>query len=1193
MSYFDNNIFIHSTYRGQSSSLQAAVSRLPMFGIGDIMRTNTSYWRYFLVMLVALAFLSPLYSFTGSAVESKLPLGYEGVSYQDMTPIDKITFIDHDREGVDDDYAFLASVPASVFYSKSDGRVLMNPVIFYEPPMDTSDEERVQNTYPAISYLAEDLMTVADGELDRIELIGFQGNAPGDIGNAWRASEVAHIDADGPFATSAKIAIENWEWSDEAVLAVVNNEPKVVDELMRGQVTGKTPDSSQRSGSETGQKQPSPVDPNMHSFTIEPDFKYIRSQLTWGQDWNPLSEITERGKDPDLQLYDMQLGMVGASEKWNVLEGASEEIDSYIYNSGDWEFAVTYMPTENSLVHDELPNSWSSVPLPSEVTPSEREEWRKDRIRNVMNDRMERGLEPDAPFDSEVVYTIDYTLYPGVDVPTRIETPFYCRDAKFTLEWSDNSADLGIILRGPEGAEIAVATEATSGTTQILEVPELGQGEYQVSVVNLAGKNTEFTVKYEFRQMKEEWEGTSWAGASNGAVIASAINAPLMFTSSSGLSNSVGDALNTLGVNKVYVVDIHGHASENVYKDIGGLRGFLRSEIEVEKLTNYDDLYGMVSDVVEYDGDRPGDVVFTTINPWTSWDVLLGRDATGNPGKEFPGALFVGPAALAAAYHGAPVFITDVHPELSSAQAWHNEFWVYAYHHNRAPPSVACMVLTAKNTYKVLDRYGFDKLSPVNEEGKHKESIITVADQFDIGSSWDRGLVGGADSGRIMGTPVDTSVWVSRNGLYPKIVFANPAVDKTLDETGGMRIQGSESTRGPTGRLIITEPEREEEVDFPVTMSWVSYQYKFNEQASEYWGCEYTTRTGITPYFDMSDSSTDPDGIDPEGRYPDLDSSEIIPAYIEAAGYDTVYSTTFEETMENLNRGTLLWLEVMHGGHTNSGVVGWWDERGATEKNPWRGYEEAGIPTGTNTMRFRGATDDPDVVTMSKNVGLDITPGFGPPTSIGIIPERHDGVIIAIAQQGQTEYSEDGLMMDDALDNLHSMGFSAGSCLIANTYLHLMLVRHGSVFQVIDPWLTSWYSAFAMNMFVRDIYYGRTMGDAFERGISHVGIQYLTDGWWWDIFENLVYYGDPDLKIYSPKNDWAEPVSLEKGSVIGGHSPFGAKDHPNATNQGLLIDIIAFLAFAGFIGAGAYVFYRYRKGQDIPVLTKMMGRSKA
>jgi len=1158
------------------------------------MRTNAGYWRLLLVSMIVMVAFSPLSTMDGAG-DTRLPDGYDGVSYREMTPIDKVTLISHDRQGIEDDLAFLASVPASVFHSESDQRVLMNPIMFYEPPRETSDAERVQNTYQGVSYFMEDMMTISDTELDRIELIGFKGSSPGDIGNAWKASSVEHIDANDPFAMAARIALENWAYSDEAVIAVVNDDPAELDEMFSGQLSGRTPDLAPKSGSVNGEAEPSPVDPETHGFTVDPDYKYITSQLTWGQDWNPLSEITERGKDPDLQLYDMELGMVGASEKWNVLEGASEEIDSYIYNPGEWQFAVTYMPTENSLVHQDDPESWSSVPLPSEVTPSQRDIWRENRIRDIMDERLEKGLDPAAPFGSTVVYTIDYMLYPGVDLVKRIETPFYCRDSKFTLEWADAGVDLGLILRGPEGAEIAVAAGATSGTTQILEVPELGQGEYQVSVVKLSGGSgsTEFTVKYEFRKMKEEWEGTSWSGASNAAVIASAINSPLLFASRDGLDSATGDAINTLGVEKVYVVDIGEYASKGLYKDIDRLRGFLRSEIEVERLLNFDDVYGKVKDLTSTNGVHTGDIVFTTINPWTSWNVVEERDTSMNPNEEYPGALFVGPAAFAAAYHGAPVFITDVHTELSCAQAWHNEFWIYAYHHSRAPPSVACMVLTAKDTYKVIQRYGFDITSPVNEEGKAKESIITVADQFDIGSSWDRGLVGGADSGRIMGTPVDTSVWVSRNGLYPKVVYANPAVDPSLDETGGMRIQGSESTRGASGRLIITEPEREEEVDFPVVMTWVSYQYKFNEQASQYWGCPYTTRTGITPYFDMSSSESDPDGIDPDGRYPDLDSSEVIPHYLEAAGYGTAFTTTFEKTTENLNRGAIMWLEVMHGGHTNSGVVGWWNENGAGEPDPWRGYEESGVPlSDTQLQTFRGATDNPDVVTMSKHVGLDIRPGFDEGLG-GFLPSSHDGVVIAISQQSQTEYTEDGLVMDEAFENLHSMGFSAGSCLIANTYLHLMLVRHGSIFQVIDPWLTSWYSAFAMNMFVRDIYYGRTIGDAYERGISHVGIEYLIDGWWWDIFENLVYYGDPDLKVYSPVNAWAEPASLQKGSIIDGHAPFGADDHPNATNAGLIWDIIFFTVLVGLIGSGAYLFYRYRKGEEVPFIGKFLNKGTA
>ena len=1151
-----------------------------MFGIKNGSRMAVA-------VLASALFLLQVFPLTQIASgEENLPEGFDGVSYTDMTSIDKVTLINHDRENILDDFAYLAEVPASVF--RHDDRVLMNPVLFYEPEIETSDEGRVHNTYPAVDYLMEDLVTVADGELDRIELVGFGGKTPGDVGADWKAAEVKEIDSDSVFGIADEIALENWEYSDTAVLAVVEPDPKKIDETHQGELSGRTPEASPESGILSGTKSPSPTNPNFHQFEVGSDYKYITSQLTWGRDWNPLSDITDRGKDPDLQLYDGELGQVGASEKWNVLEGASEEISSYVYNPGEWKFGVTYMPTQNSLVHMDDPEGWGSVPDPSDITPAERKEWRETRIREIMAERQSTGMDPEAPFDDEVEYTIDYTLYPGIDLPKPAEMPFYGRDATFTLEWEDGTQNLGLILRGPDGAEIAVATAVTGGTRQVLEVPEVGQGEYEISVINLANnaKATDFTISWECRQRRETSEAYSWSNAANGAVMASTYNGPLFFCGKDGVRKSTQNAMNTLGVEKIVLVDVNGQASEKVYDDIDSMRGFLKSEVDVDPIESFEKLYSLIDERTYDDGVQSGDVVFTTMDGWTAWKVLLAREAEENPQEEVPGALFVGPAALAGAIHGAPVLVTESHPDLSCAQAWHNEFWKYAYHNNRAPPSVACMVLTGRAIYDVLDRYGLDVKKPLDENNKCKESIITVADQFDIGASWDRAITGASDAGRIMGTPVDTAAWVSRSGLYPKVIYANPAVDMELDEHEGRRIQGSSSTR-TAGKLVIEEPERETVEKYAVVETWVSYQYKFNEVASEYWGTPYTTRTGHTPWFDRTDESSDPDGIDPDGRFPDLDSSEVIPHYLDHLGYGQAFTTTFEKTTENLNRGAIMWLEVMHGGHTYSGVVGWWNEEGATEANPWRGYEETGVPMAdTNLQRLRGSTENPDVVTMSKHIGLDVVPGKDE-GRLGITPTNHDGVIIAISQQGQTEYSENGLVMDEAFENLHSMGFSGGSCLIANTYLQLMMVRHGSVFQVIDPWLTSWYSAVAMNLFMKDIYYGYTVGQAYERGISHVGIDYLHEGWWWDIFENLVYYGDPDLRLFTPKDKWQEPEALQAGTKLGGHSPFGSEEHPNATGSGLWMDGLALILLLGIIGSGAYVFYARRKGIDSPILRKL------
>jgi len=99
-----------------------------------------------------------------------------------------------------------------------------------------------------------------------------------------------------------------------------------------------------------------------------------------------------------------------------------------------------------------------------------------------------------------------------------------------------------------------------------------------------------------------------------------------------------------------------------------------------------------------------------------------------------------------------------------------------------------------------------------------------------------------------------------------------------------------------------------------------------------------------------------------------------------------------------------------------------------------------------------------------------------------------------------------------------------------------------------------------------------------------VGVQYLTEGWWWDIFENLEYYGDPDIRVFIPTEpySWAEPEPLkyEKSAVVNGHSPFGATNHPNAVGDmdgveiGFYTSIVLILAVIVFVG-----FRRWKKAK--------------
>jgi hypothetical protein len=1032
----------------------------------------------------------------------------QGVSWKPVVPIKNAIFVNYDGESYNDDFAYLASVPASVFYSDSRDEIYSSPLLFYQAPQELPDEEKVLNAAEGIEYFMEDWVTYSGGSLDAVQLI----NIPSDMTGNWNATDTNIIDEECPIKIARDVALFNWEYSDSAVVAVIDENYEVIDEVTSGTVNGTIPGSTSILVDVIeGTKSPDPVEPTFHNFNIGGDHKYITSYMEWygptGLD--TINDLTQRGKDPDLQLYDWELGEVAASENWNVLSGASESIGSYIYNSGEWASAVTYMPTESMSYQ------------------SEGNQPRQNRVSGT------RG-----PLD-EATYEITNTLYPGVDVELPDESPFFSRQASFKLTWDDSSTNLGLLILGPSGAEIAKAVG--SGSPKEIELLELGEGQYKVSVVKLTDSSSDvsFNVEYSWHQIKEKVEGDNLASATNGAVLASVINAPLLYAEESNLPSATEKALDVLGVKKVYLIDIGGHSGNDVSDALKNSRSLLQPKISVKKITKYEDMYEAIQTKTDMH-----DIVFSTINPWTYWHVGVG------PKGEEMGGLFIGPAAYAAAHHGCPVFITDVHPELSTANAWHNNFWRNAYT-GRGPPSVGCMVLTGKQVYGFLDDMGFDK-----GDLDYMEPMLTVAGQFDIGTSWDRVFVGAAIPGRIWGSPVDAASWIARNALYQAIIFANPAVSEE-----GVTMTTGSSSMAPNGAdsLYLIEPERQVNAKYPVLQTWVSYDHRFNERGSLYWGTDYVCADGIIPYRSPSD-----DPVDKDGKWPDITSSEVVPWYAEKAGYSSVFSTEFEVTMDNLNQGTIMWVEVMHGGNRDSGVVGFWNPE-QFETNPWRGYEDG------------GSTFEPDTKIMSKNTGIE--------TMTNRLPTQylHDGVIICLLPQVTQTVSKNGFDFDNAMENMHSMGFSGGSCLIANTYMQLSMIRHGSVFQIIDPWLTSWYCGFAIQTFVRDIALGYSVGEAYERGIKHVGIQYLTNQWWWDIFENVVYYGDPNLRVFSPKYAWEEPEALEYGTTIDGHSPFGARSHPNAIESTFLLEMMIFAIILLAVAAPIVLFWRKKKGKVVQV----------
>jgi len=433
--------------------------------------------------------------------------------------------------------------------------------------------------------------------------------------------------------------------------------------------------------------------------------------------------------------------------------------------------------------------------------------------------------------------------------------------------------------------------------------------------------------------------------------------------------------------------------------------------------------------------------------------------------------------------------------------------------------------------------------------------MITVADHFDIGPTWDRTFTGRLLPGRFSASPVDLSYWMSRSTFYPALIFENPALKQ---ETVKL-INGSKSKVVPhLGKLlyprgtdlVIYEDQQEMEYKYPILHTYNVYLYKFNEVGSKHWGGYYTTANGIIPYITPS---TGPDnaidlGVVPDkvgAFHPDIDETDVTPIYAQKAGYSNCFSTNFDAAIDNLNQGVIMWMESCHGSNGNYGALSFWnpDSPYIHEPNPWRAYErpmlspsgwkeafeympemldEFGLPSFQLLFKLAsklfipinlitvdyGSTDDPDQTVMNPDFPIILlndafrtdfnikdSKGLSLIPILGRLFRTYggDGVVIDPSVAGEIHLtSKNGIELDEKLGNMHSCGLNAVSCLVAHTYMHTVFIRHGAPYQIMDPWSTSWYSGIWAHSIPRQIALGYTMGQTYEYGMSEVGVEYLT-----------------------------------------------------------------------------------------------------
>jgi hypothetical protein len=1143
-----------------------------------MIKLTSAFNTYFIILISFLILFNVLIP-VGSTIPEDIRIeGYtQGVSYTSVVPLKKAMFVDYDDNNYLDDYAYLASIPATVFNDKN--QLVSNPLLFYQDSIKFKDQKKkILNAKLGIDYFMEDWLSFCGGKLDQI--VGV--NVESEKLREWSASEYITIKGNTSFELASDIALHDWSYSDNAVLAVIEEQFEKPNYIFSNTSKCTFPIASISDIPTFELQQTNSLNPIYHDFTISNNYKYIKAEVWWDGIFFGDAVIIPTG-DPDIQLYCQEKGewmQSAAIANWNIYSPKGHEYTfSHVYNPGSWRIGITDFPTEG-----EAP--------------------RKSRLGGlvVVQGSLLKALA------SKVTYHVDVTLYPGIDIPLSDIPPFGCRDATFKLMWDNPNVCLGFSLIGPSGEVIFTSINESRTKMQEMHIHQLGEckpGEnYSISVFTLdeVRESIDFEIEYEWKQKFSKSEGNSLTSATEGAILASTMNSPLLYITQDTFPKITEQALLQLGTKNIFLVDVGKELSSQVINDIKNSFKISVHFSDLSQIYNYlRSLKKMNNDDLANDNN---DIIFATIDPWTYW--YMGEL---QPGGETQAALFLGPAAYLAAHHCCPVVIIDMHPELSSAAVWHTEFWRnYVAERYEHIPSVADMVLTGRRVYTFLNDFGFDK------EGR--ETIITVAGQYDIGIPWDRVFVGEAKTGRIWGTPIDAAYWISRSVFYPALIFENPAVgsDHTVE-----LINGSVSVRsGIRGlfrnplfnTLVIQRESEKEKFEYPVLCSFVTHKYRFNERASKYYGSKYQCADGLIPGEDTTmnpiDQGVNKKYYNQDGSYfPDMTESEVIPFYLNKGGFDAVFSTQLETVMDNLNQGVILWIHASHGLQHECGSTLFWDPdegfknnrllkilAGATkEKNPWRGYDW-----------LLGSTQEPDTMSMDFKGVLPFTNINGllfPATGmdyvlarkpirekinslldiIKIIPFRfnsenlYDGLTGTIAFSKYPLADKNASDMEHHMGNLHSVGFITSICQTSNTYLHLMMLRHGSVFQVQDPWPTSWYGAIWRQSIPRDIILGDTVGEAYVKGMKHTGILYIGDNggppqWWWDSAENVVYFGDPNLRMYVPTteysnaNTWEKPQSLmyDANLNINGHMPYGTTSHPNKIHQITFLDRIIWLS---------------------------------
>jgi hypothetical protein len=655
----------------------------------------TNSRNHFISILIILLFTSSMLLITGSfrsAVEKQPVSHIESGVPTSQIPLRRIAFVAPDSNSLVDEFAYMATVPTSLFYSN--GTQYISPLIY-------------SKGFQSESWLIEDWSNYlsSDGGITQAIAVGdFSERYLSNLQYELGAKIYPRITGSSATSIAAQLAVSEWSSSPNAVVAIVKEDfttPTVI--------TGSATHPFQNQASELMEFGGSVTygSPSSISFTPPTWAGWIEGHFNWTG-----SEIlTHELIDPN-----------------------GEVVDYSVFNQMYFSRLVGYVQ--------------SPVPLNF---------WLPKSMDGLWTMNITRDTPGTTSMDNEVI------SHPGYTQP--VSVPSDAKWLNISLNWDNQATDLNLALIDPNGRLVMWAPAGSilsSPGHETIELPYPMAGDWNIIAawMDANEEQNNIDLSWSISQLPADYQNYL-ESAANAAVLASLLNAPLLYVYEDAIPTDTSWALTRLGVTDIYLVDPCNLQDAS-------LPGLLNAYATLNNILNY----SIMSNMIEFlSGSQ--DVVVTI--------------PAGDRNE------FFAPAAFSAAAHGSPVFSLCGNTNEMTTRAqetWApyligpeiNNIYVIAKYENRAEngwyderiPNKFSM-MKSEDTFEsfLTSRGGYNSTT--------SQPVVVVSPASLIPLSFDRSLQSHFNPGRI---PADSaemaSVFINRGLLHRFLSIGAEQADTAL-----------------------------------------------------------------------------------------------------------------------------------------------------------------------------------------------------------------------------------------------------------------------------------------------------------------------------------------------------------------------------------------------------------------------------